>query len=580
MIDVAGSPADERLGELAQLLLDFGRAPGRYAVRRGEPQALHAQIDTLAQWALARLPQELADALDAPQRAELVQAAVLFLQRCCFAPDSTHYQVLGFTPEMFAPALLRQRYRALIRLTHPDMGVAGLPANAAGMVNRAHEVLGSAPLREQYDEQLARQASAAAAAAQASAAAAAAQTQRAGPAPGPAGAPPWPAAGVRRPVPLARVAAPRGLGERWASLAAQYPGLVKVALLFGTVALVAAALMAWMASESSASRSGMLVAARPAEGEQPAQAAAREAPGNVGRGDAAPAGVATNVAANATANARPAGAETPRSAPTPGTPPVPAAPSVPAALATPALSAPAMPTAPAAPRERVAGAQALAAVQAAPVATPAVATATPAGAAPPSLPPAAAAQAPAVAAPAPAAPTAAAQAASLHNTPVPAVAAAPRPALATPAMAMAQEAGASAVTAPGPAAAPPAVPLAPAAPAWSVDAAAARQYLEDIIGTMRQPAETRRMHTYLSGMKVKGTLLHPVVALHARMQDVQVQRTGWSENAQPGALLVRALLVFQPRQGDGSAEVYRLTAEFQGSREGTLLERLDLRPEL
>ncbi len=38
------------------------------------------------------------------------------------------------------------------------MGVQGLPPNAAGIVNRAQEVLSDPELREQYDERLARRA--------------------------------------------------------------------------------------------------------------------------------------------------------------------------------------------------------------------------------------------------------------------------------------------------------------------------------------------------------------------------------------------------------------------------------------
>lgn len=140
---------------LCEALLAFARSPGKYAVRRGEPGVLYTQLDTVAQWALGKLPEPI-DSQHPDRKAALTAAAVLYVQRLCFGTDNTHYQTLGLTPETLSPELLRTRYRALIRLTHPDMGVAGLPANAAGLVNRAHEVLANPELRKRYDEQLAK----------------------------------------------------------------------------------------------------------------------------------------------------------------------------------------------------------------------------------------------------------------------------------------------------------------------------------------------------------------------------------------------------------------------------------------
>ena len=134
---------------LARVLLDFGRTPGRYALRLREPAELHAQIDTLALWALGRVPEGLQ-----AQAQEIKAAAVMFIQRACFAPENNHYQILGLPQGPVDAELLRTRYRALIRLTHPDMGVEGLPANAAGLVNRAQKVLADPALRERYDQEL------------------------------------------------------------------------------------------------------------------------------------------------------------------------------------------------------------------------------------------------------------------------------------------------------------------------------------------------------------------------------------------------------------------------------------------
>ena len=132
---------------LCETLLDFAAAPGRHALRLREPALLFDELDLVALWALGRVPEGLSE----PQAVR--QAALLFVLRACFAPGLNHYQLLGLPPS-FAAGQLRTRYRALIRLTHPDMGIEGLPLGAAGMVNRAHAVLADAAQRAVYDRQL------------------------------------------------------------------------------------------------------------------------------------------------------------------------------------------------------------------------------------------------------------------------------------------------------------------------------------------------------------------------------------------------------------------------------------------
>ncbi|WP_431777442.1 J domain-containing protein [Ottowia caeni] len=144
-----GATLGQTPADLARELLSFSQAPGKYALRLGEPKSLFNRLDTVAQWAAGRLPAELT-----PQVSQLTAAAVLFIQRACFTPGNTHYQILGLTASTLTPELLRTRYRSLIRLTHPDMGIAGLPPDAAGMVNRALDVLSDDAARQRYDDQL------------------------------------------------------------------------------------------------------------------------------------------------------------------------------------------------------------------------------------------------------------------------------------------------------------------------------------------------------------------------------------------------------------------------------------------
>jgi hypothetical protein len=106
---------------LARVLLDFGRTPGRYALRLREPAELHAQIDTLALWALGRVPEGLQS-----QAQEIKAAAVMFIQRACFAPENNHYQILGLRRARWMPNCASTLPRT-DSIDPPRHGVEGLP---------------------------------------------------------------------------------------------------------------------------------------------------------------------------------------------------------------------------------------------------------------------------------------------------------------------------------------------------------------------------------------------------------------------------------------------------------------------
>ncbi|MGP1691423.1 MAG: DnaJ domain-containing protein, partial [Giesbergeria sp.] len=222
------------MNALAKVLLDFGRTPGRYALRLREPRELHAQLDTVALWAQGRMPDTLEE-----QSQELRAAAVLFIQRACFAQENNHYQVLGLLPGPVEPDVLRARYRSLIRLTHPDMGVQGLPSGAAGMVNRAQEVLANPDLREKYDQQLEGSA----------------RPSWQGIAPAPA-----PLAEDMHLLQRRRLDHHHGgLGERWRALWARYPTQARLLLTATGIGVLVVVLLAWAANDAPG---GALVVAR------------------------------------------------------------------------------------------------------------------------------------------------------------------------------------------------------------------------------------------------------------------------------------------------------------------------------
>ena len=226
---------------LARVLLDFGRTPGRYALRLREPAELHAQIDTLALWALGRVPEGLQ-----AQAQEIKAAAVMFIQRACFAPENNHYQILGLPQGPVDAELLRTRYRALIRLTHPDMGVEGLPANAAGLVNRAQKVLADPALRERYDQELENDAWP--------------RWRTAPPVAAAAGAPLVRKAEAHWAAPKGRL----GVGEGWSALWARYPVQARLLLTAAGVGVLVVALLAWAANDTPGG--AMLVVARAPSG--------------------------------------------------------------------------------------------------------------------------------------------------------------------------------------------------------------------------------------------------------------------------------------------------------------------------
>jgi hypothetical protein len=143
-------PAHPGTSSVPAALLDYFEAPGRYQLTLRQPAVLFASIREILQLASSRT------AADAPQSSALRDAANFFIRAALLYPGADHYAVLGLAPGE-APADLKERYRLLMRLIHPDFAGSGSPAwpgDAAVRVNRAYEVLSSAVLRREYDEQL------------------------------------------------------------------------------------------------------------------------------------------------------------------------------------------------------------------------------------------------------------------------------------------------------------------------------------------------------------------------------------------------------------------------------------------
>jgi len=146
-------PAGSRAA-IEDALLAYHRSPGKHALIRRQPAVLFSSIKEVLQLASGRSPDgDEADAPPVPVR----DAARFFIRTAMLYPDADHYALLGVdrAPD---PAVVKDRYRLMMRLMHPDfanaLSGADWPADAATRVNRAYEVLSSPVRKRAYDEQI------------------------------------------------------------------------------------------------------------------------------------------------------------------------------------------------------------------------------------------------------------------------------------------------------------------------------------------------------------------------------------------------------------------------------------------
>lgn len=143
---------DQRLNAA---LLAYRRSPGRYQVTRREPAILFASVRNILQLAAGRPSSGGAGSGVAPS-SELQDAARFFARTALFYAGADHYSLFGLPRGVPAPEL-KDRYRLLMRLIHPDYASASAwPPDTAVRVNRAYQVLSSPVLRREYDNTLAQ----------------------------------------------------------------------------------------------------------------------------------------------------------------------------------------------------------------------------------------------------------------------------------------------------------------------------------------------------------------------------------------------------------------------------------------
>jgi hypothetical protein len=140
----------DRRRAIESALLDFHRTPGRHTIALRQPALLFASIREVLQLAGERSP----DDARSPSSA-IVQAARFFVSAALLPPGADHYALLGLTRGA-DPAAIKERYRAMMRLLHPDFAQSSAgaiwPADAATRINQAYEVLSSPERRRAYDQ--------------------------------------------------------------------------------------------------------------------------------------------------------------------------------------------------------------------------------------------------------------------------------------------------------------------------------------------------------------------------------------------------------------------------------------------
>ncbi len=115
---------------------------------------------------------------------------------------------------------------------------------------------------------------------------------------------------------------------------------------------------------------------------------------------------------------------------------------------------------------------------------------------------------------------------------------------------------------------------------WQVDTTRAMHYLRELIAVLERPIVAYRTNAYLTEMNVKGSLFRPALRVMRDFSEVDVSRVDWSDSMAPGVLKVRGTLVLQAKSSQPPffrTANFRLTAEFWGTPNGTVLAELNLR---
>ena len=148
-------PGTVDISDILPALLDFERMPGRYRLALREPSLLFEQTHAVMLLAAGRQVKGMAPLGEGNEAEAAQKAARYFVRMVLLRAGSDHYTLLGLKPN-FEPETLRDHYRLMIHLTHPDFSTPGeeWPADAASRINMANDVLASSVKRSIYDDSL------------------------------------------------------------------------------------------------------------------------------------------------------------------------------------------------------------------------------------------------------------------------------------------------------------------------------------------------------------------------------------------------------------------------------------------
>ena len=138
---------------MAATLLDFFAFPGRYATVMREPRILFDGATQVLSLAAGRVPEGWPESVEIDEH--LRQAARFFVRAVMLRPTADYYTLMGVSPG-FQAGTLRDHYRLLMRMTHPDFATESdaWPSDAATRINQANDVLSSVVRRAEYDHSL------------------------------------------------------------------------------------------------------------------------------------------------------------------------------------------------------------------------------------------------------------------------------------------------------------------------------------------------------------------------------------------------------------------------------------------
>lgn len=138
------------LSSLLPALFEFAAMPGRFSIALREPRVAFDNVQAVLLLACGRTVEAVP--LGNASEADVRRVARYFVRTAMLRPGADYYTMMGVQPG-FAETTLREHYRLLMRLSHPDFATPGQawPADAATRINQANDVLSSAVRRHEYD---------------------------------------------------------------------------------------------------------------------------------------------------------------------------------------------------------------------------------------------------------------------------------------------------------------------------------------------------------------------------------------------------------------------------------------------